>query len=122
MRKKSRRPFDPFTRLEFKDTLGRAMDEMAERLKAQGAAITHRKFAKTDHGFTHFGTVAVAREAFELLRDDLLAAYASPAGSIAATVSRARPSESHAWTGWFPRRTRLSRSAPSLHLRKDRLR
>ena len=42
MRKKSRRPFDPFTRLELKDTLGRAMDEMAERLKAQGAAITHR--------------------------------------------------------------------------------
>src|SRR5712691_2127699 len=54
MRKKSRRPFDPFTRLELKDTLGLAMDEMAERLKAQRAAITHRKFAKTDHGFTHF--------------------------------------------------------------------
>jgi hypothetical protein len=39
------------------------MDELEKRLKAEGASITYRQFAKTHHRFTHFGAVEVAREA-----------------------------------------------------------
>lgn len=57
------------------DTLGPSMDEIAARLAAAGVTVTHRRFDKTDHGFTHFGTPEVAAEAFTLLRDFLTGVF-----------------------------------------------
>ncbi len=55
------------------DTLGPEMDALAERLAAEGVEVTHRRFADTDHGFTHFKPVETAREAITLMGDHLLA-------------------------------------------------
>jgi acetyl esterase len=68
----------PYYDRDLANTLARSMDELARRLGAEGAWVTYRQFAKTDHGFTYFGTVEVAREAFELLREHLTTAFASP--------------------------------------------
>lgn len=73
------------------DTLGPAMDEIADRLAAAGVAVTHRRFAKTDHGFTHFGTLEVATEALTLLRDFLTGVFTTTvrgAGTSTREVNR----------------------------------
>jgi acetyl esterase len=48
------------------------MDELAERLAAEGVEVTHRRFAETDHGFTHSKPVETAREAITMMGDNLL--------------------------------------------------
>jgi acetyl esterase/lipase len=55
------------------DALGPEMDQMAEDLAAAGVSVTHRTFAKTDHGFMHFKPAGTAREAMELIKAHLLA-------------------------------------------------
>jgi acetyl esterase len=57
------------------DTLAPEMDQLAERLAAAGVRVVHRRFAKTDHGFTHSPPVATAREAIGLLGAFLNTAY-----------------------------------------------
>jgi acetyl esterase len=57
------------------DTLAPEMDAIAERLRAAGVSVVHRRFAATDHGFTHTGSVATAREAIGLIGDHLRAAF-----------------------------------------------
>jgi acetyl esterase len=57
------------------DTLAPEMDAIAERLLAAGVPVVHRQFARTDHGFTHHGPAAVAREAIELIGEHLRTAF-----------------------------------------------
>jgi acetyl esterase len=59
------------------DTLAREMDELAARLAAAGVPVTQRCFAGTDHGFTHTGSIATAREAIELIGKFLHEAFDS---------------------------------------------
>jgi acetyl esterase len=59
------------------DTLAPEMDELADVLRAAGVSIVHRRFAKTDHGFTHALPVATAREAIELIGAHLRAAFSA---------------------------------------------
>jgi len=60
------------------DTLAPEMDRIAERLAAASVPVVHRRFAKTDHGFTHEPPVATAREAIELIGRHLLSVYSAP--------------------------------------------
>jgi acetyl esterase len=57
------------------DTLAPEMDRLAELLSAAGVPVVHRRFAKTDHGFTHAPPVETAREAIRLTGAHLAAAY-----------------------------------------------
>ncbi len=58
------------------DTLAPEMDRLAELLRDAGVAVAHRRFAGTDHGFTHGPPIATAREAIGLIGTHLRAAYA----------------------------------------------
>jgi acetyl esterase len=58
------------------DPLGPEMDRLAERLEAAGVNVVHRRFAKTDHGFTHCPPAERAREAIGLFGGHLSAAFA----------------------------------------------
>jgi acetyl esterase len=49
------------------DTLAPEMDRLAARLNAAGVPVVHRRFAATDHGFTHVPPVETAREAIEAI-------------------------------------------------------
>lgn len=60
------------------DTLAAEMDQLAETLRGAGVPIVHRRFAQTDHGFTHSRPVETAREAISLIGDHLRAAFAAP--------------------------------------------
>lgn len=57
------------------DTLAPEMDRLAETLGAAGVSVVHRRFANTDHGFTHHPPVETAREAIALTGAHLAAAY-----------------------------------------------
>ena len=58
------------------DTLAPEMERLADALRAGGADVVQRRFARTDHGFTHALPVATAREAIVLIGAFLSAAYA----------------------------------------------
>jgi acetyl esterase len=58
------------------DTLADEMDLIAETLRAAGVPVVHRRFAGTDHGFTHGGSVETAREAIGLIGEHLRTAFA----------------------------------------------
>jgi acetyl esterase len=58
------------------DTLAPEMDRLAQELAAAGVPVTHRRFAQTDHGFTHEPPVATAREAIVLIGEHLRVAFA----------------------------------------------
>lgn len=58
------------------DTLAPEMDLIAERLRAAGVTVVHRRFAGADHGFTHRGPIATAREAITLTGEHLRTAFA----------------------------------------------
>jgi acetyl esterase len=58
------------------DTLGPEMDRLAKTLAAAGVPVVHRRFERTDHGFTHRPPVETAREAIALTGAHLAAAYA----------------------------------------------
>jgi len=60
------------------DTLAPEMDQLAETLRAAGVPVVHRRFAQTDHGFTHSPPVEAAREAIGLIGDHLRTAFAVP--------------------------------------------
>ncbi len=49
------------------DTLAPELDRLAARLEAAGVPVVHRRFAATDHGFTHGPPVETAREAIGLI-------------------------------------------------------
>ena len=57
------------------DTLAPEMDRLAQTLSAAGVPVVHRRFARTDHGFTHGPPVETAREAIGLTGAHLAAAY-----------------------------------------------
>ncbi len=57
------------------DSLAPEMDQLAEILATAGVNVVHRRFAHTDHGFTHSPPVAIAREAIELIGEFLTTAY-----------------------------------------------
>jgi acetyl esterase len=57
------------------DTLAPEMDRLAQMLGAAGVSVLHRRFAHTDHGFTHHPPVETAREAIALTGAHLAAAY-----------------------------------------------
>lgn len=59
------------------DTLAPEMDRLAETLRAAGVPVVHRRFARTDHGFTHSLPAATAREAIGLIGEHLSAAFAA---------------------------------------------
>jgi acetyl esterase len=61
------------------DTLAPEMDRIAEVLRAAGVTVVHRRFAQTDHGFTHRLPVATAREAIGLIGDHLRTAFSRTA-------------------------------------------
>ncbi len=56
------------------DTLAPEMDRLAQMLAAAGVSVVHRRFANTDHGFTHHPPVETAREAIVLTGAHLAAA------------------------------------------------
>jgi acetyl esterase len=58
------------------DTLAAEMDGLAEQLAAAGVTVVHRRFAKTDHGFTHHPPAGQAREAISLFGEHLSSAFA----------------------------------------------
>jgi acetyl esterase len=58
------------------DTLAAEMDRLAERLAQAGVTVVHRRFAKSDHGFTHEPPAERAREAIALFGEHLSSSFA----------------------------------------------
>ncbi len=57
------------------DTLAAEMDHIARLLQAADVSVVHRRFAKTDHGFTHGPPIETAREAIGLIGEHLRTAF-----------------------------------------------
>jgi acetyl esterase len=60
------------------DTLRHEMNTLADTLRTEEVAVTHREFDGVDHGFTHTKPAAVAGEAIRLIGEHLRAAYSTP--------------------------------------------
>lgn len=58
------------------DPLCREDGEYAQRLAANGVAVTHKTFAGCSHAFTHFGPAVAAAQAWELIHSQLRKAFA----------------------------------------------
>ncbi len=64
------------------DTLAPEMDLLADRLRAAGVPVVHRRFPGADHGFTHRPPVATARAAIDLIGRHLRTAFSGEFGPV----------------------------------------
>ncbi|SLK10319.1 alpha/beta hydrolase fold [Paenibacillus sp. RU5A] len=60
-----------------KDSLAAEGRSYAERLKQAGVKVFHKEYEGAPHGFTHFGDLAVAEEAWHLMSDKLKKAFST---------------------------------------------
>lgn len=60
-----------------RDSLAAEGENYAERLKQAGVKVLYKQYKGVPHGFTHFGDLAVAEEAWHLMSDKLREAFSA---------------------------------------------
>nr|WP_235533260.1 alpha/beta hydrolase [Paenibacillus sp. Leaf72] len=58
-----------------KDSLAEEGSAYAEKLKQKGVKVLHKQYEGAAHGFTHYGDLAVAEDAWHLMSDKLKEAF-----------------------------------------------
>jgi acetyl esterase len=58
-----------------RDSLAAEGEKYAERLKQAAVKVTYKQYKGVPHGFTHFGDLSVAQEAWHLMSDKLKEAF-----------------------------------------------
>lgn len=66
-----------------RDSLAPEGDQYAERLKQAGVKVLYKQYKGAAHGFTHFGDLVVAEDAWHLMSDKLREAFATQQHSTA---------------------------------------